>query len=123
VLRQAMGNNLDWQYAETLRQQWAIADFTTLPKIEILSGDALPHASGAYASQTDTIYLSSNLFNANSPDPIVAVLLEELGHALDYYLNSNDAPGDEGAFFSALVLGQQWTAGAIASSVALGTIP
>ena len=41
-----------------------------------------------------------------SDEAIQAVLLEELGHAIDHRLNiNNDTPGDEGAIFSALIRG------------------
>ncbi|MBE9174320.1 hypothetical protein IQ225_01405, partial [Synechocystis salina LEGE 06155] len=36
----------------------------------------------------------------------MAILLEEYGHFIDSVLNQNDAPGDEGALFAALVLGK-----------------
>jgi hypothetical protein len=40
-----------------------------------------------------------------NPEAIAAVLLEEIGHFVDSKINFSDAPGDEGAIFSALVRG------------------
>ena len=81
-----------------------------LPEIELRSGAELQGALGAYGVETGKIYLSEAFVAANvaAPERILAVLLEEVGHALDARLNpGEDAAGDEGAIFSALVRGQE----------------
>lgn len=45
--------------------------------------------------------------NQSNPDALVAVLLEEAGHRIDAQLNAIDRAGDEGAYFSALVIGNE----------------
>jgi hypothetical protein len=57
---------------------------------------------------TSTIYLSQEylLINEQNPEIITEVLLEEIRHFVDSNINVVDAEGDEGAIFSALVLGE-----------------
>ena len=75
------------------------------PHIEIRPTLDINGAYGAFSSETQTIYLSSEFLRTHldNPSPIIDVLLEEIGHFVDANLNSNDARGDEGAIFSALV--------------------
>ena len=76
-------------------------------KLEILP---VPRSQirGAFFAQTSTIYLSEDFLNQNAehPDGVAAVLIEELGHYIDAQLNQSDSPGDEGAIFAALVQSQ-----------------
>ena len=51
-------SNYDYSLAATLRWQWQSQDFSDLPRIEVISGDILGNARGAYAKSTNTIYLS-----------------------------------------------------------------
>ncbi|MDX2215458.1 MAG: hypothetical protein SFY66_19500 [Oculatellaceae cyanobacterium bins.114] len=87
-----------------VQQQW-ISGHWQAPAIAILSAQELNGARGAYASETDTIYLSREfvLASVSQPDLLVDVLLEEVGHYLDDQINSVDALGDEGAIFAQLV--------------------
>ncbi len=76
--------------------------------IEILNGQAMAGLSGAYApvapDGNERIYINQDWLATANADAIQAVLLEELGHAIDHRLNQgNDTTGDEGAIFSALV--------------------
>ncbi|WP_158219478.1 Ig-like domain-containing protein [Synechococcus sp. BO 8801] len=79
--------------------------------IERRSGGELSGASGAYTpSDPDgqqRIYINANWLSlATSVEAIQRVLLEEVGHAIDQWLNGPlDARGDEGALFAALVTG------------------
>ncbi|WP_413743768.1 beta strand repeat-containing protein [Synechococcus sp. MIT S9451] len=75
--------------------------------IEILNGQAMAGLSGAYApvapDGNERIYINQDWLATANADAIQAVLLEELGHAIDHRLNQgNDTTGDEGAIFSAL---------------------
>lgn len=63
----------------------------------------MPGAAGAYASSTGTIYLNQDWLQSASQEQVLAVLTEELGHLLDWLLNSSDTPGDEGELFAALL--------------------
>lgn len=107
LLSEAFGSAYDMAVAETIRQQWESADFSDMPKIEILSSAELQEANGAYAASTDTIYLSDKFLTTNSNDisAIRSVLLEEVGHYLDAKINTVDTVGDEGAIFAARVEG------------------
>jgi Ca2+-binding RTX toxin-like protein len=99
------GNHFDAKKLTKLRQEWAAKEFNSLPTIEIRTATELNGANGAFAAATNTIYLSQDYIVENSDNlqRIVDVLLEEIGHAVDAQINSVDAPGDEGAIFSALV--------------------
>jgi VCBS repeat-containing protein len=101
----AFGTGVD---ADTLKLAWQGGDFSTLPRIEILTADQLNGANGAYSIATNSIYLSIDFLQAyqDNPDAVTGVLLEEIGHFVDSQINNVDSPGDEGAIFSALVYGQ-----------------
>ena len=87
------------------------------PTVELVDGADLNGAKGAYNAAADVIYLSRDYATANSANPqsIEAVLLEEFGHAIDARVHTVDAPGDEGALFSALVRGEILTPDAISA--------
>jgi Ca2+-binding RTX toxin-like protein len=79
-------------------------------RLELLSDDQLPGLNGAYTANApgggERIYLNNTWLPGASADQIEAVLLEEIGHAIDQRLNgSADSPGDEGERFSALLRG------------------
>ena len=78
------------------------------PEIEIVNRSQINNANGAFARDTNKIYLAQEflLANRDNSDVITNVLLEEYGHYLDSQLNITDAPGDEGAIFAALVRGE-----------------
>ena len=74
--------------------------------VEILDGHTMAGLHGAYTHADpkgeERIYLNADWLNSASATEVEAVLLEELGHALDWRINgSNDTAGDEGAIFSA----------------------
>jgi hypothetical protein len=78
--------------------------------LEILDGDALSGIEGAYTSAaTDgaqRVYLNKSWLQSATAAEIEAVLLEEIGHAIDQILNGeNDTLGDEGEIFSARLRG------------------
>ncbi|MFN5118937.1 MAG: hypothetical protein ACK5JJ_12650, partial [Cyanobacteriota bacterium] len=80
--------------------------------VELLEGSNLPGIRGAYTSSAsdgqERIYLNHEWLLNASTAAIESVLLEELGHAIDYRLNgSNDTVGDEGEIFAAHLLGQR----------------
>jgi hypothetical protein len=106
VIEQAFGDGYDGAALEGIRQQWLSGDFSALPQVEILSGETLQGANGAYATANNTIYFSSDFLQAysDSPAAIVSVWLEEIGHSVDAQINELDTLGDEGAIFSSLVL-------------------
>jgi subtilisin family serine protease len=90
--------------ARNIINQW-LGQENIFPEIEIVSSSAIDGAQGAYAAQTNQIYLSQEFLieNQHNPDAVESVLLEELGHSFSTQINSQDAPGDEGAIFSRLV--------------------
>ncbi|MFN5221555.1 MAG: FG-GAP repeat domain-containing protein, partial [Cyanobacteriota bacterium] len=80
--------------------------------VELLEGSNLPGIRGSYTSSAsdgqERIYLNHEWLLNASTAAIESVLLEELGHAIDYRLNgSNDTVGDEGEIFAAHLLGQR----------------
>ncbi|MDB9528762.1 DUF4114 domain-containing protein [Oscillatoria sp. CS-180] len=96
--------------AKALMQQ--IVEGDRLPNIRVLPKSDLP-AWGAYAAQTDTIFLAEEL--GQQREQLVRVLLEELGHFIDAHVNEKDAPGDEGALFAAQVMDDALSSHAIAA--------
>ncbi|MBU7582909.1 MAG: hypothetical protein KAF91_08355 [Nostoc sp. TH1S01] len=105
----AFGTKYNRTIAAEMRSQWQIGDFSQLPQIEVINHQILGHANGAYASKTNTIYLSDSFVQAAAPEAVAAVLLEEIGHSIDAQINHKDTPGDEGELFSALVRGENLT--------------
>jgi hypothetical protein len=114
-LETAFGTNYDVVKATQLREQWQSRDFSQLPLIEVVSGEVLGTANGAYSSSTNRIYLSASFLNTAAPAAIVDVIVEEIGHFIDAQINSSDTPGDEGQLFSALVRGEVLTEEQIAA--------
>ncbi|TRT78598.1 MAG: hypothetical protein EWV83_06355, partial [Microcystis sp. M_OC_Ca_00000000_S217Cul] len=104
-LETAFGTSYDVVKATQLRQQWQSRNFSQLPPIEVLSGEVLGTANGAYSSSTNKIYLSASFLNTASSATIVNVILEEIGHYVDAQINQVDSAGDEGAIFAELVQG------------------
>ncbi len=88
-----------------VRQQWQSRNFSQIPPIEVLSGEVLGTANGAYSSSKNKIYLSASFLNTASSAAIVKVILEEIGHYVDAQINQVDSAGDEGAIFAELVQG------------------
>ncbi|MFN7339337.1 MAG: hypothetical protein ACK5TF_06585, partial [bacterium] len=101
---------------DELQSQWQAGDLTGFPIMEIVAGNDLNGANGAYAIANNRIYLSYEFLSQNQGNlgAIVALLLEEYGHYVDGVLNSTDAPGDEGAIFASLVLGESLSEEALA---------
>jgi hypothetical protein len=104
-LATAFGTSYDVVKATELRNQWQSRNFSQLPPIEVLSGEVLGTAKGAYAVSTNKIYLSESFLNVASSESLVKVILEEIGHYVDAQINPVDTPGDEGAIFAELVQG------------------
>lgn len=103
----AFGASVDSQQARHLTQQWISGE--SLPKLEVIPGQVL-QAKGAFSASSNTIYFNQEWVQQGTVEAIAAVLLEEMGHALDSRLNRLDAPGDEGAIFAAMVQGETITA-------------
>jgi len=79
-------------------------------KLEILDAATLSGIDGAYTSDApqggERIYLNAAWLQTARASEIEAVLLEEIGHAIDHRLNGTfDTPGDEGEVFSARLRG------------------
>ncbi|AFZ51172.1 beta strand repeat-containing protein [Dactylococcopsis salina] len=104
-LETAFGTDYEIETAATLQAMLTDGTFLDELGMEVLPSSALNGALGAYASATNTIYLSSAL-EGFSLEVTTAVFLEEVGHAVDAFLNTTDSAGDEGAIFSALVRGK-----------------
>jgi Ca2+-binding RTX toxin-like protein len=105
----AFGTSYDVVKATELRQQWKSRNFSQIPPIEVLSGEVLGTAKGAYSSSTNKIYLSASFLNTASSAAIVNVILEEIGHYVDAQINPVDSAGDEGEIFANLVSGKSLT--------------
>ena len=99
----AFGENTD---GSQLRSSWQAGEFV-FPQIEVVAASDINGANGAFASQTNKIYLAQQFLLANQSkiDVVAAVLLEEYGHFIDSEINPVDSPGDEGAIFTEVVQG------------------
>jgi len=94
--------------ARQLRQELLRGRF--IARIEPLEGTSMGGALGGFTSRSPggdaRIYLNRNWLAQASAAEIAAVLLEEIGHAIDHRLNGDhDSTGDEGEIFSALLRG------------------
>ncbi len=87
-----------------LQQTWASGNVGSLPEIEVLPTSELNGANGAFAAETNTIYLSQEVLSEDIGSG-AQVFLEEYGHYLDSQLTPKEAPGDEGGIFAELVRG------------------
>ena len=101
------GQSLNLDVLSALQQQWLSRDFSGLPDLKLLSASDLQGANGAFAGSTGEIYLSEGFLSqyVGSPQVLAAVLLEEVGHSVDWRVNAVDTVGDEGEMFSAVLRG------------------
>ncbi|MDB5865938.1 MAG: polysaccharide deacetylase, partial [Betaproteobacteria bacterium] len=86
-------------------------------RLELVDEELLHGARGAYDRENDTIYVSRQflVISRDVPAAVTAVLIEEIGHAIDAHVQAVDAPGDEGAIFAQFVLGDVPDATALAA--------
>ncbi len=108
-IEQIFGSKIDRVKLSILRDRWLNDDFTTIPEIEILSGGELGTANGGYAASTNRIYLSASFLSTANSTAIANLLLEEIGHFIDTFINQQDTFGDEGAIFANFVQGNRLT--------------
>ncbi len=107
-LQIAFGANFDPAIAIDIASQFRAGDFRVLPKLQVLTEGELGKANGAYTRELDRILISSDFLVQMNGDvnAVAELLIEEIGHKLDYLLNGDvDSPGDEGAIFLLLVTG------------------
>jgi serralysin len=106
VVRTAFGDEADRKVVAEFLSELLIE--RKGPSVRMLPADALGGAKAAYAADGDTIFISAEFVrqHATTPGAIERVLLEELGHAIDARLGDADSPGDEGAIFARVVLGE-----------------
>ncbi len=102
-INQTFGSGCNIDVADSLINN--LAQGQLLPNIEILPQFQL-NADGAFGN--NTIYLSENLL---STERAIDVVLEEIGHYIDSYINHQDAAGDEGRIFAKVVQNQSFAPG------------
>ena len=105
----AFGTQYNKTLANSIKASLANKTFAP-PNISVVSNTVLGTAFGSYASSNNTIYLSESVVNAGNTQQLVAVLLEEIGHAIDSRINTQDSGGDEGQIFSQLARGNNLSA-------------
>jgi len=114
LMQKTFGDQYNFAKAETIRQQTLEGDFSWMPDVQLVDGEQLADISntqggagkGAYSAEKDTVYLSRELLNSD-PAEAEKILTEEVGHALDAQINTNDAKGDEGDIFSRFLHGEE----------------
>ena len=92
-------------FGTTVSSEQFLQTVAALPQIEVRSDAELKGALGAFSAQTQKIYLSESLLKGDLVR-LRSVLIEEIGHFVDAQVNTVDSPGDEGAIFATLVLGE-----------------
>ncbi|MFN9952234.1 MAG: hypothetical protein ACK55I_03975, partial [bacterium] len=101
-IRLTFGDDADLAAAISLIQELAQSNSSLLPTIEILPESEINGAKGAFSGSNYTIYLSQEFLqqNHNDSEAVVNVVLEELGHSIDWKLHTDlDTLGDEGELF------------------------
>jgi trimeric autotransporter adhesin len=115
IIATAFGNRINQSLLQILRQQWLSGNFSVIPEIQVLSAAEIGSAEGAYSADLDRIFISADYLAVASTDSIAAVILEEVGHRIDQWLNGGvDSAGDEGEIFSRLVNGENLSSTALA---------
>ncbi len=117
-LHLAFGHSFDEETALNIIYNWRNDNWEDIPSVEFLASTEF---NGAFSRDTGKIYLSKEFVTGvvsqfNSVEEItleneflqelVAVSIEEIGHSLEAKLNEVEIGGDEGAIFSALVMGE-----------------
>ena len=108
-LQTIFGDALDWSSAYRHLAALQSGDFSLLPEIRVLRGHSMEALWGGYSRDLRLVFLSADC----PEDLVVPVLLEEIGHFFDQEFCAAETPGDEGALFSALVLGDKSRAGEV----------
>jgi Ca2+-binding RTX toxin-like protein len=118
IFQTAFGNSFSEIAYQQLVSSWKVGDFSKLPKIEVLTHGELVLANGAYATASNTIYLSGDFLarSGNNLAAVADVLIEEIGHSVDQFINQGrDSAGDEGEIFRLLARGTVLSAGQLAA--------
>ena len=102
------GESWDKEKAKALKEEWLTGNFSNIPLVKVVSSADIRGGNGAFATATNTIYLSKEFLaqNATRLDVLTGVLLEEVGHFIDSHVNQLDSAGDEGEIFAAVVQGK-----------------
>ncbi len=81
----AFGDSYDVSKADVLVDSWEDENLGFLPEIKIVSEDEINGANGAFAGETETIYLAEEfvLENLGDVEAIASVIVEEYGHYFD----------------------------------------
>jgi hypothetical protein len=108
------GDRYNQQLAGNLRQDFIDGNIDTLFQLNNLADDILGSAQGAFAQETNTIYLGDSLLNSRNVEQITNVFLEEFIHGIDSLINTTDAQGDEGDIGSRLIRGEAITSDELA---------
>ena len=104
-LQAVYGDALNWPTAYRHLAALQRGNFSLLPEVKVLPGRAMESLWGGYSRDLRLVFLSADC----PEDLVVPVLLEEIGHFFDQEFCAAETPGDEGAHFSALVLGASAT--------------
>ena len=103
VLEQSLGADFDRERAAGIRDRMLAGDWRDLPRVQVRH---LERGAAAFDHRAHALYLDDAFLATAPADRVAAVWLEEIGHALDALLRTQDSPGDEGDLFSRLVRGE-----------------
>ena len=107
----AFGDSFDRQQGLSVIESLVANNLDSL-NIEIRPSQEINYGQGAYVAGSNTIYLAEQFVTENitNPDAIANIIIEEIGHYVDWRANIEDAPGDEGAIFASLVAEEELSA-------------
>ncbi|HLO47013.1 MAG TPA: hypothetical protein VK211_01095 [Kamptonema sp.] len=111
-LKLSFGADYNVQNAQTILANWVLGNFSNIPSIELVELGDIAGANGAFAKETNKIYLSKDILTGDSinTEAVKNVIIEEIGHSIDAQVNAVDAPGDEGEMFTGVVQGKTFDA-------------
>ena len=93
------GESADVELGKNIIEALAVGG--ELPEITVVPVEQMNGANGGFDSLTGEVYLADVV--VEQPANLADVIAEELGHYIDSEVNYEDATGDEGEYFAALV--------------------
>jgi Ca2+-binding RTX toxin-like protein len=102
----AFGHDYHRQIALGIKEELT-SEIFSVTNIIIVDRQTIGNANGAFATENNTIYIAKDFLANNNSQQIAAILIEEIGHAIDSRINSQDSRGDEGQIFSVVVRGEK----------------
>jgi hypothetical protein len=86
-----LGDNFNAGKLQEINSGWLVGDLTLLPQIEVFNSSVFPTGTlGAFAGETNKIYLNESLVKSGNTELIKQTVIEEVGHWVDKQINVLD---------------------------------